>query len=459
MISKIKKFVKLINRLKIYFLAKKERLFYMNFFKFSNNPPHPKKRVLTTLSIIIFSFLLICIGTLYYLGYFKKVSDGFPETIEYLHSLPKAEKLYIWSNSENFCKLFNGKCVWGNSIPEYSEFDYFVFFVNQDKSVLTNDGKYSDFKKYASEKIVVKKRSNLVTKAEIVSHLDIPSELIPPPSEFTFAIIGDSQRWKQRDLETSQFYSILGNIKKIKPDFLLAMGDLTPDYACPDATATCRAHYEKWKSEIEKYVPIIYPAMGNHDEANKGRLFYKDVFSLPNNGPVGSDAMAYSLNYKNSLFVFFDDFYESEEKKLTTSFQKQTDWLNQNLKNTTRRNIFFVAHAPSFNRAEPINTPRWKNLFENNVFATFAGHTHVFCQRTATAEEFEAGNGELHHFIIGNSGSMNHPFPPDCEKKYQGPHFAIVKIKGSEMQITIHDFRGNEIAKTIVNNENYYLSK
>jgi hypothetical protein len=100
-------------------------------------------------------------------------------------------------------------------------------------------------------------------------------------------------------------------------------------------------------------------------------------------------------------------------------------------------------------------------FFENGVFAQFSGHTHVFCYRKAYASEFSSEGNFTNIFIVGNSGSMSHPYPPDCESQYRKPHFAIVNVKGPSMTVRIYDEdeKGKEFATIESTNENYFHSQ
>lgn len=415
-----------------------------------------KKKVFFIFLISFVSiFFLIILSTFYYLGYFKKPSNGFLETAQYLNSLPKTEKIQIWSNSDAFCKLTTSHCLSGKDLPEYAEFDFFVFFTNQDKKTNTDNETFTDLKTYSFKKIEVETKKKSIIKAELVKNADIPREKLPPVAEFSFAIIGDSQRWAGSgggsSDGTAEFRSILANIKKNKPDFLLAMGDLTPDYLCENPQQ-CKPHFEAWKNEVQKYVPIIYPAFGNHDEGNKARFFWKEVFDLPENGAKITDGTSYSFNFKNSQFTFID----SEKAYQQQEGTEQMEWLRQELLTSHQRNKFVISHATDFNRETKRQLHKWKTLVENGVFAQFSGHTHVFCYRKATAEEFGTEGNFINIFIIGNSGSLSHPYPPDCESKYKNPHFAIVKIKGSLLSLTAYDSKGNKIDTIESINPSYF---
>lgn len=449
MISKIKAFVKLKSRLS----QKMMHFFSWKNFKKSNHFQPSKHKNIVSAIFILFSLCLIS-TMFYFLGYFTEKRTGFEETAQFLNSLPKSEKLQIWSNNTDFCFYLDGTCFAEDNIPQYAEFDYYVFFENQEKKIITDTEHFSNLRRYAFKRIGIQKRNSFLIKSAIVKRSNVPAKLLPAPSEFTFAIIGDSQKWTVNSSysKTNEFYSILKNIQKFNPDFLLAMGDLTADFNC-QTTEACKSNYSKWKSEVEKYVPIVYPALGNHDEGNNGRNFYRDVFSLPNNGPDQTDAIAYSFDFKNSHFVFTDSEKAHQQQKGTL----QMEWLANNLKENLKRNTFFISHAPNVSRPIPKQTQQWELIFKNNVFAQFSGDTHVFCQRTISASEFSMEGGEINHFIIGNAGSMNHPYPPGCENKFKGPHFAIVKIKGPQMDLSVFDTHGVEVAKTSLTNKNYFM--
>lgn len=457
MIPKIKRFVNLKNKL----LKGINRFKASKIFKASKKAKLPSKKAawLVLGATGCFCLLGFALPKFYYEDYFSKTNNGSAEAVQLITALPQAEKLIIWSNNRNFCQLIKSRCYSGNDFPNYTEFDYFVFFNNQDNDFIAENGNFSELEKYAFKKIELKTNKEVLTKVALVKNSAVPPELLPAPAEFTFAIIGDSQKWTTYSSAYPQnaFNLILKNIQKFKPAFLLAMGDLTADFHCK-TPEICKKYYEKWKNEVEKYVPVVYPAMGNHDESNFGRTFFRDTFSLPQNGPDQTDALAYSFDFENSHFAFFD----SEKSYQQQASTNQLNWLKNDLENNFKRNTFLISHAGNFPNAKEPTSQRpflWELIFKNNLFAQFSGHAHVFCQRTINAEKIGMNGlttGETNHFIIGNAGSMNHPIPDDCEKKFRGPHFAIVKIKGSAMILTVYDAKGVQIIETDLENKSYF---
>lgn len=98
------------------------------------------KKIPTTISIIILAYGLLIFLTMkpFYFSYTNfllpekyTVHDswghGSYEAAQYLNSLPEAEKLIIWSNSDTVCRFFKGKCLRSRKIDLAKVTpDYFV---------------------------------------------------------------------------------------------------------------------------------------------------------------------------------------------------------------------------------------------------------------------------------------------------------------------------------------------
>ncbi|MFA6360868.1 MAG: metallophosphoesterase family protein [Dysgonamonadaceae bacterium] len=113
---------------------------------------------------------------------------------------------------------------------------------------------------------------------------------------------------------------------------------------------------------------------GNHDNrGGLGALMYREMFSYPKNAPEGVPLeQTYSFNYKNALFLMID---------ATSNTELQTNWIEQQLKNSTATWKFAIFHFPPYNFEEPYLDiqEEWVPLFDKyHVDMVFGGHIHYY---------------------------------------------------------------------------------
>jgi hypothetical protein len=414
-----------------------------------------KGSTLRLLAVLLVIFLFL--GAVFYITKEKEIEAiSLEETANYMNSLEGSGQKTIWTNKESFCGRLESKCFWGSEIPKDTDLDYLVFFVNQVDSSGLDSGELSNLVDFpaveysAGGKLLYKK----IEKSKVLKVKNLPQELVPVLPQFSFAILGDSQRWPAKEKQADQFESILEKVKNFHPDFILAMGDLTSMYACREAQK-CRGFFERWRDEVSSIAPV-YPAVGNHDYENGAVHLWQEVFQTPQNGPAELGGTAFSFDYKNSHFVFLNSEKNSEQLENSS----QIKWMNNDLKNTGRGNIFVVNHRPNYPSESYTQKHKWETFFENNILAYFSGHVHVYCHRQIPASLINNNNNTeekiINHFIIGNSGSKPMPVPENCEQSSVRSHFAIVSVKGLDVTVKIYDFNGNELDAINLKNERYY---
>lgn len=393
---------------------------------------------------------------LIYSGYEYDIErDSFKNTCDYLDSLENMEQRVIWTNKKELCGNFKGQCFWGSEIPDDTDLDYIVFISNRIGVKDINNGRFDRLLRYLKDN--GPKKGGLVLKAFtrsiVVNVKYVPPELLPTLPRFTFAILGDTQSWPTDNDPTIKFESILEQIKKFQPDFILSMGDLSSMNSCQEPEK-CRIYFENWRDKVKLISPAIYPAVGNHDYENGAMDLWQDVFHTPGNGPVELSGTAYSFDHKNSHFVFLN----SEQEDQQAEGSKQMLWLEDDLANNSKRNTFVISHRPNFPSSSSLNQAhQWQVLLDHKVVALFSGHEHYFCYRPIISEEIDGlENGTMHYFIIGNSGSKPKFMPTGCQQSSDLHHFAIVSVKGQNIEVKAYNFKGKEISAVNMVSENYY---
>lgn len=130
--------------------------------------------------------------------------------------------------------------------------------------------------------------------------------------------------------------------------------------------------FEYSKEVICKKLLMNVP--GNHDNRlGLGAKMYRDMFSYPTNGPDGvPKEQTYSFTYKNTFFLMLD---------ATSSVKAQTEWIENQLANTSATWKIAVFHFPPYNWEEPyLNIQEeWIPVFDKyHVNMVFSGHIHYY---------------------------------------------------------------------------------
>jgi predicted phosphodiesterase len=258
-------------------------------------------------------------------------------------------------------------------------------------------------------------------------------------NKFSFAILGDTQYFKPG--VTGSFQKAVGNIKKLNPDAVFAMGDLVS--SC-DKKAECEGKFNAWKGVLGELYPKAYMVQGNHDRVGKedADSAWQEIFSLPTNGPAGFSELAYSFDKGNSHFIILD----SEKPKENMINEVQRKWLDNDLNANKKENIFVFFHEPAYPTNSKIDealdvNPNdrdelWNILASHKVTAVFSGHEHIQARSKIRG---------IYQFIYGNTQSFNHlaPKPGTSEYSYIGEGFGMVEVNGKDITVKTYGVGGN----------------
>jgi|GEM_PF-843841 len=263
---------------------------------------------------------------------------------------------------------------------------------------------------------------------------------------FSFAVIGDSQRFKPNDAKGG-FQKAVGNIANSNVNLVMTVGDLVS--SCDEND--CAKKLAEWKQAAAPLLEKVRVTMGNHDRTGKdvSDKSWEEAFNMPTNGPEGYSEETYSFNYANSHFVVLN----SEKPKEHIIGKDQRDWLETDLANNKKDNIFVFFHEPAYPVSSKIDssldankTDRdilWDILKNNHITAVFSGHEHIMSRKNI---------GGLYQFVIGNTDSFDHdlPKPGVTEYSYQGQHYAIVTVKGKEITVNVYKIDGSLLNSFVI---------
>ncbi|MFA6973121.1 MAG: metallophosphoesterase [Parcubacteria group bacterium] len=254
---------------------------------------------------------------------------------------------------------------------------------------------------------------------------------------FSFAILGDTQRFDAAN-SAGGFQQAVRAINGKDVDFVMTVGDLLS--SCDKG---CAGKLVEWQKIIGLLAPKTYAVMGNHDRTGRSTAdeAWQKVFEMPTNGPAGYSEMVYSFDFKNTHFVVLN----SEKPKEHVINKTQRDWLESDLGANKKENILVFYHEPAYPVSSKIGESLdfekkerdefWNILTKYQVTAVFNGHEHIFSRRKI---------GNIYQFVVGNTDSFDHdlPKPGVAEYSFQGKSFAVVKVTGRDIFISLYSVEG-----------------
>ncbi|MDX1285386.1 MAG: metallophosphoesterase, partial [Draconibacterium sp.] len=185
-------------------------------------------------------------------------------------------------------------------------------------------------------------------------------------------------------------------------------------------------------------------AVGNHDNrSGLGALMFRELFSYPKNGPENVPSeQTYSFTYKNTLFLMID---------VTSGVETHTEWIENQLANTTATWKIAVFHFPPYNWEEPYLDIQeaWVPLFDKyHLDMVFSGHIHYYMRsKPMKGGEVVASynDGTAYIVSIGIPSRTNEASDePYAEvRKMEGQFYQYVKISGNRLEYKAHDSDGN----------------
>ncbi len=269
-------------------------------------------------------------------------------------------------------------------------------------------------------------------------------------NNLTFAILGDTQYFTAGNTK-GNFQKAVANISKMNPDLVVAVGDIISN--CKGKSGDAQ-DYANWKNILGELLSKTYAVRGNHDrveEADKCDRFWTEAFNFPTNGPSGFSEFTYSLDMKNSHFVFLD----SNKPDAHEINKTQRDWLEQDLTKNTKENVFVIFHEPAYpvsdKKGESLDASPsernalWKILDRHNVTAVFNGHEHIVSRRKIDSRVSSVAKNNIYQFVFGNTDSFDHNLPSVGVAEYasqtQGS-FGLVRVNGKEITVEVYNPNG-----------------
>ncbi|WGS64589.1 metallophosphoesterase family protein [Marinitoga aeolica] len=192
---------------------------------------------------------------------------------------------------------------------------------------------------------------------------------------------------------------IIEKIIDENPEFVFNVGDLVEN-------GNEIKYWNNFFNVIKGLNCFYYPVLGNHEKNSK---IYYEAFDLPEGGG-DYNKQWYSFSYGTYHFIVLDSIIPLNSKL----FNKETQWLIEDLKrNKEKYNIVFY-HYPFWNNSPYVWRKQnfeleknWRPIFEKyNVKLVFNGHVHGY-------ERFE--KNEIVYITTGAGGA---PFDKATKKAY-----------------------------------------
>ncbi|POZ93004.1 metallophosphoesterase family protein [Petrotoga halophila] len=249
---------------------------------------------------------------------------------------------------------------------------------------------------------------------------------------FRFIVYGDTQIYDERHAYV---------VKRIVEDsdlnaaFILKPGDHTEEGTSENS----------WSKFFESAYPLssqipYYMVLGNHE---RNSILYYRAFELPSGGGDYSKRW-YSFDYGNSHFVILD----SNILESSNLYEKQMEWLEEDLKNNNDKKFIFVAfHHPFWTTATEygsmeenlpeghFNTKNWLPIFKKyGVDVVINGHIHAYERYFKDGIMFITSGGG------GAKLNTNHgadPLPWHVKHVLGKLHYLIFDVYEDSIKVTV----------------------
>ena len=253
---------------------------------------------------------------------------------------------------------------------------------------------------------------------------------------FSFVWFGDTHY-------SPKFGELFNHVDSVRPDaaFYTIAGDLVSDGLYRDQWDNLM-HYPE--NIITRKPLMCVP--GNHDNrAGLGASMFREFFSYPKNGPDGvNKEQTYSFTYKNALFLMID---------ATSSWDAQTGWIEDQLKNTSATWKIAVFHFPPYNWEEPYLDIQkaWVPLFDKyHVNMVFGGHIHYYMRSKPMkggeiVDSYNDGTAYIISVGIPSRTRDAAPEPYAEVVKTEGQFYQYIKIEGDKLIYSAID-SNNQVA-------------
>jgi predicted phosphodiesterase len=249
---------------------------------------------------------------------------------------------------------------------------------------------------------------------------------------FRFIVYGDTQIYDERH---AYVVNRIVEDSDLNTAFILKPGDHTEEGTSE----------KSWSKFFESANPLssqipYYMVLGNHE---RNSILYYRAFELPSGGGDYSKRW-YSFDYGNSHFVILD----SNILESSNLYEKQMEWLEEDLKNNNDKKFIFVSfHHPFWTTATEygsmeenlpeghFNTKNWLPIFKKyGVDVVINGHIHAYERYFKDGIMFITSGGG------GAKLNTNHgadPLPWHVKHVLEKLHYIIFDVYEDSIKVTV----------------------
>jgi 3',5'-cyclic AMP phosphodiesterase CpdA len=228
---------------------------------------------------------------------------------------------------------------------------------------------------------------------------------------FSMVVLGD----RTADAREEIFEQILQEVKILKPDLLVNVGDLIEGYT--EHRDTLEAQWDTIVKRLRATQVPYHLTPGNHDisDARSESVYVKD-FGAP----------YYSFNYGNSHFVVIDNSRWDSSGALPAD---EMTWIDRDLAaNRGARWTFVLMHRSYWNKAWRAGKhERLHDRFKQyGVDYVFSGHDHYYCSLTWDS---------VNYIQLGPSGSRYKEYRDEDRGAFQ--NYLLVNVSDTAVNVLV----------------------
>jgi hypothetical protein len=263
-----------------------------------------------------------------------------------------------------------------------------------------------------------------VTYSPILNPTEQPTnvpENITQKENLRFIVLADS-RGSDHGVNSEIVKKILKEVKQLspQPEFAIMPGDLTDG---SKSYLEIKSQLDYFKQIITQFYPVLffYPGIGNHEmrAGENGEKAFSETFSeFSANFLEGYNKTTYYFDAGDVRLFMLNSDHPGEMHKITG---EQLDWLNLNIDQDKKYNIFLLHEPPYPTGAEAGNSldryPEsrdafWKLIDDTKNPIVFCGHEHNYSRRLVDSsfnekvgsKNFEFSKG-VYQIITGGFGA------------------------------------------------------
>lgn len=235
-------------------------------------------------------------------------------------------------------------------------------------------------------------------------------------------------------------------IKRINPDYVLALGDNA--YSNGTLSEYNRNYAPNWG--VPEIFDITKPVPGNHEYNTAGAVGYFDYYDPGNTGKVGDrDKGYYSLTVDNWLFLNINSNCSSISGGCTNG-GAQAAWVDQQLAANPDKCVVASWHHPRATKGGHSDRTEMNDMW-NKIYArdgiVLTGHNHVYTRSYPLGLNAVPSSDGIEQFVVGTGGTNGfYAVEPDSRQAVAiGNTWGVMKLtlQGSSYSYQFIDINDN----------------